>query len=464
MNQNEEEEQQQKKDATIFSSIVDVISNATQSATLEFDKFCETIGWKPTQKPVFKHNKRDEPRLSTVKSIHGRILEDRYRRTYAKDAEIQTDDLPEEELDRYSSYKADISSLAVDRRRELYEDEVESERPKKMIKRDTSSPQRTSYVSPIRRFKENRIREPSTSSTHSNNSLSISAPPNQRQSFMESDHDAVRRNSDIVTGQKTVKRLTSELEKKFSMTHPPTFKRPKIESRSESFTPLVNRDVIMDEVRTTTEPSPPPPPPPSSVPEPSAPKNKQSMTASEQLRLEEERMQLLEKKVNDINHQISSFVSPDLDESPIPSNAASPRPMSVSPRTYSPAKPTSSPIFNRNFSERLHISKPTYNSSGSSNSNNNSTPIRNTRYSTSSPVRDVSRMSYTPSPNRDVQSLFRNASSPIPKPTERHISSMRVLIQQIPFISLRKTDIIIGPDGMEKPNPIWHEIYGRKRI
>lgn len=308
MNQNEEEEQQQQKnDATFFSSIVDVISNATQSATLEFDKFCETIGWKPTQKPVFKHNKRDQPRLSTGKSIHGRILEDRYRRTYAKDAEIQTDDLPEEELDRYSSYKADISSLAVDRSRELYEDEIEYERPKKMIKRDISSPQQTSYVSPIRRFKENRVREPSTSSTHSNNSFSISAPPNQRQLSMESDHDAVRRNSDIVTGQKTVKRLTSELEKKFSMTHPPTFKRPKIESSSESFTPLVNRDVIMDEVRSTAEPLPPPPPPPSSVPEPSTPKNKQSLTASEQLRLEEERMQLLEKKVNDINHQVKCF-------------------------------------------------------------------------------------------------------------------------------------------------------------
>ena len=307
MNQNEEEEQQQNKDATIFSSIVDVISNATQSATLEFDKFCETIGWKPIQKPVFKHNKRDQPRLSTGKSIHGRILEDRYRRTYAKDAEIQTDDLPEEELNRYSSYKADISSLAVDRSRELYEDEVEYERPKKMIKRDTSSPQQTSYTSSIRRFKENRVREPSMSSTHSNSSFSISASPNQRQLLMESDYNAVRRNSDIVTGQKTVKRLTSELEKKFSMTHPPTFKRPKIENSSESFTPLVNRDVIMDEDRTTTEPLPPPPPPPSFIPEPSTPKNKQSMTASEQLRLEEERMQLLEKKVNDISHQVKRF-------------------------------------------------------------------------------------------------------------------------------------------------------------
>ncbi|KAI7892179.1 uncharacterized protein EV154DRAFT_505889 [Mucor mucedo] len=49
-----------------------------------------------------------------------------------------------------------------------------------------------------------------------------------------------------------------------------------------------------------------------------------------------------------------------------------------------------------------------------------------------------------------------------PSPTEKHKLKMRQLIQAIPFYQLRKADKIIGADGVERPNPFWTEIYGKR--
>ncbi|KAI8061851.1 uncharacterized protein B0P05DRAFT_590594 [Gilbertella persicaria] len=57
---------------------------------------------------------------------------------------------------------------------------------------------------------------------------------------------------------------------------------------------------------------------------------------------------------------------------------------------------------------------------------------------------------------------LRHHGSPI-RPNDKHKSKMRELIQLIPNVRLRKTDTIIGPDGREKPNPFWNEIYNPKR-
>lgn len=53
-----------------------------------------------------------------------------------------------------------------------------------------------------------------------------------------------------------------------------------------------------------------------------------------------------------------------------------------------------------------------------------------------------------------------NDKTPL-KPSEKHKSTMRELIQLIPGVKLRKTDKILGPDGKERPNPFWNEIYNR---
>ncbi|RCI04196.1 hypothetical protein CU098_012825, partial [Rhizopus stolonifer] len=84
-----------------------------------------------------------------------------------------------------------------------------------------------------------------------------------------------------------------------------------------------------------------------------------------------------------------------------------------------------------------------------------------------SPVGNRSPFSYmngsnlTNSPIKTLTPL-RHHGSPI-RPNDKHKSKMRELIQLIPNVRLRKTDTIIGPDGREKPNPFWNEIYNPKR-
>ncbi|CAO3615117.1 unnamed protein product [Cunninghamella blakesleeana] len=46
---------------------------------------------------------------------------------------------------------------------------------------------------------------------------------------------------------------------------------------------------------------------------------------------------------------------------------------------------------------------------------------------------------------------------------ENHKKFMDKLIQQIPQVNLRKTDMIRGPDGELQQNPIWFEIYKHRR-
>ncbi|KAI8077736.1 uncharacterized protein BX664DRAFT_343370 [Halteromyces radiatus] len=44
-----------------------------------------------------------------------------------------------------------------------------------------------------------------------------------------------------------------------------------------------------------------------------------------------------------------------------------------------------------------------------------------------------------------------------------HKNAMDIIITQIPKVKLRRTDMIRGPDGELKPNPVWKEIYDNGR-
>ncbi|KAI9280730.1 hypothetical protein BY458DRAFT_487283 [Sporodiniella umbellata] len=481
MNEGEEEDQQAER--SLLSNFVNVISGAKKSATVEFDKFCENIGWKAKPTPVIVHNKHDIARIQARQSIHGRILPDEYRHIIGKDVEIQTDEFPPEELE---SYKRRLSSsdMSVDRLSEEY-------RPVKMNKsRHTPvSPikERHKSASPIKerhtehtKFSKESDTEHSVANANNSSNAALTSLINDYNDYM----DIEPRNS-ITNSSKSVKRLTSELEKIFSAQHPPTFKKAKTEHKTEqkepeteqAYVPKAERystkltektwepktkrrsvssaeslaSIIEGDIRgsvaqtgTTTTQVPPPPPPPLLPSMQREIEHKQaSFNASEKLRFEEERMLLLEKKLGDIHYQMNSFVDRNSNQSPIPSHTIlGPQPIAISPMSASPMRPASS----------LRSVSPINNSAA--------TPIRNTLNLTSSP--QINNF-HTSSPVRDLISHIQGSSSPIPKPTEKHISKMRVLIQQIPMFQLRKTDTIIGPDGEEKPNPIWHEIYGKRR-
>ncbi|CEP14636.1 hypothetical protein [Parasitella parasitica] len=67
-----------------------------------------------------------------------------------------------------------------------------------------------------------------------------------------------------------------------------------------------------------------------------------------------------------------------------------------------------------------------------------------------------------------VYSVPKNTPSPYLqrtplKPNDTHKSKMKELIQMIPTVRLRKTDTLIGPDGVKRPNPFWNEIYNHGR-
>ncbi|KAG1138503.1 hypothetical protein G6F37_010473 [Rhizopus arrhizus] len=419
MSENGEEEQ---KDPSLLTSFVNVISGAKQSATIEFDKFCENIGWRPKPKPVVIRNKYDMVRVQAGQSIHGRILPDRHRHNYVKDAEIQTDDISEEEFEGLKR-RSSVSSISIDR-------EMEEHRPTKMLRRDyTKSIQRPNEeMISNQLLKENIMQRPNDDISTCFDSVGESS--NNRY--------AVQSKVNFTTGSKSVKRLTSELEKIFSAKQPPSFKKTKVEHNSErkneNIESKIEKNETKEEKQITKHITPKAPPPPlpllPSAQEPRTQKQGYS-TASEQLKLEEERMRLLEKKLGDIHSKMNDFAIRTPNDSPIPSHTVpASQHMSISPNRASPIRQISTPITKRSSFGSISSPRASYN---------------------------------TPSPIKDVSKIFQETPSPIPKPTERHISKMRVLIQQIPMVQLRKTDKIIGPDGLEKPNPVWHEIYGKKR-
>ncbi|CAO3702189.1 unnamed protein product [Rhizopus stolonifer] len=279
----------------------------------------------------------------------------------------------------------------------------------------------------------------------------------------------------IPTGSKSVKRLTSELEKVFSAQKMPTFKKPKTEHnlplreehhlspniRQKSphhllpnteqepvrqwthnvepkLTPHIEPESTpnvemsensiesdMDEEIESIPPEAPPQAPPLPPLLPSTPVQipQEDNKDIDKLGREEQRMRLLERKLSDIHCQMNKFAARNSNDSPTPSHVRSTDP-SIRPaiESNSPIRPTDT-------------LKP-------------ASPIRPGTLKPVSPFRPSSNSSlrktyHTPSPIGDHLKYFQGLSSPIPKPNDKHISKMRVIIQQIPAIQLRKTDKIM---------------------
>ncbi|KAG1443770.1 hypothetical protein G6F56_010552 [Rhizopus delemar] len=232
---NESEEEEEQRDHSILSNIVEVISGAKQSATTEFDRFCENIGWKPKTRPVLVRNKRDKTKVQAGESVHGRIVPDGSRRKIGKDMEIQTDDISQqkefETLKRRPSTR-NMDGLNEDHRPTKIIKQAhfvsisrrgESVRPVQFPREDTMTP----VQSPIKNILQQPTTNKGSGSSGSETGYYNTAPSTFVNNYGDS-MDLEPREK-ILTGSKSVKRLTSELEKVFSAQKMPTFKKPKTE-------------------------------------------------------------------------------------------------------------------------------------------------------------------------------------------------------------------------------------------
>ncbi|KAI8889506.1 hypothetical protein K501DRAFT_329013 [Backusella circina FSU 941] len=81
------DEEMNKRESSLLGSIKSTISRSTESAILEFERICDTIGWRrstlvDSQKIKRRRNKTD---------IYKRVLSDNTRRSAVRDMEIQTE-------------------------------------------------------------------------------------------------------------------------------------------------------------------------------------------------------------------------------------------------------------------------------------------------------------------------------------------------------------------------------------
>ncbi|KAI9251440.1 hypothetical protein BDA99DRAFT_521872 [Phascolomyces articulosus] len=101
----------------------------------------------------------------------------------------------------------------------------------------------------------------------------------------------------------------------------------------------------------------------------------------------------------------------------------------------------------------------------STNSNSTTFTKPTTSSSTTSPLRanQIPAGGYKVLPSTPAVRTSRATTALNKVPSDIHRSSMKEIVQQIPNVKLRRTDILEGPDGSMKPNPFWVEIYEPKR-
>jgi hypothetical protein len=354
------------QDSSYFSDFVTVISGARQTANQEFNRFWEKFGLNkgnninttstqtptssrkmiPTRQSQLQNrdqksvpaatfrNKNDLARMKAGQSIYGRIIPDTNRRGYIKDAEIQTDDLMDEDIRASSSVLVPIQEQLqpVDTKKEAADNKptytykrksslVSKDlndilsRPQKIPKRDSTPPVIT--TTPSATLKTAFIAHLSKSAKHTADEEELGIADTRVPKVIKQSLSTARRfisstpvhlsperhgnKSDIVTGSaKSVKRLTSELEEAFSPRFPPSFtsatKRTFHDSSSSS---ISNSNSSSSEVSSTNH-----------DPFQSTPiiQNSQSLTSTQNKRLtqeeEDERMEQLEKKVGTIQSQV----------------------------------------------------------------------------------------------------------------------------------------------------------------
>jgi hypothetical protein len=233
----------------LISYFVNVISGARQTASQEFGRFWEnlehhhhniptttTTTTTPTSTSTATDsaattrsirtprssvkNINDTSRLNKGEHINGRIIPDHYRRGYIKDAEIQTE-----------NFEVSIPSSTVHKRKASgslssnYTYWTELERPLKKQARSVSPPapsikeKESSTIGSLLENKDDSSLSPGTREVPWTYSLSANTSPIHRRYFQTRPATASperrKETTDVMTGSKSVRRLTHELESNF---------------------------------------------------------------------------------------------------------------------------------------------------------------------------------------------------------------------------------------------------------
>lgn len=268
----EQQHHQQTGPETIFTNIYNVISGARQSASQEFTRFWESLGhaqrpYYPTATTTTSSNQRRIKKTTSLKNkqhnrnnINGRFLPDDNVRGIVKDVEIQTDDLLQQtalsiphkrassaveeyhipfpvkkslkrtsfsQLERNSSF--DRPSTSTSRRIVTLDDE----HPKEQQQQQQEEKESISHEKATKKNAKESLPPPPPSPPSPPKmqtvTKGISLSPSRMQSPKRaSTSKAVGRftpspSRDIMTGSKSVRRLTLELEEQFTPRFPSPF-------------------------------------------------------------------------------------------------------------------------------------------------------------------------------------------------------------------------------------------------
>jgi hypothetical protein len=255
----------------LFSYFVNVISGARQTASQEFGRFWENLehhhqnttstttgtSTDAVQNAYIPRysikNKNDTTRMSKGEQINGRIIPDHYRRGYIKDAEIQTE-----------SFDDILSPSPVHKRKANSSLSYNYQYNRPLKKQATSvSPSPAPLVPSTKDIIDNKDDSPICSETKAvpwDYSLSANTSPIQQRQFQTrpatTSPERRKITSDVMTGSKSVRRLTHELESSFIPRSPMS---PYIRTQASPRQPLdkpVATDCSYDSHKDTTSPTP----------------------------------------------------------------------------------------------------------------------------------------------------------------------------------------------------------------
>ncbi|KAI9482654.1 MAG: hypothetical protein EXX96DRAFT_555168 [Benjaminiella poitrasii] len=452
---------------SLLSYFSNIITSARQSATEEFEWLCDALG---INREIDQSTQLSQhSRQITNEPIFGRVLPDRHRRSVVRDVSIQTEE-PSSPIipKRFEAYSTLLEQTPIKAKtahesfsvhsstNQTYgqspiESNIRSPPPTKRRLSFALEDHHKKVKNNVQKSGESSSALPERISTSDSISLSttkksIDDPLSLSTEDQDKKQKAINltRKSTIPSNEvnmtpssPSVKRLAQELEEAISR----SYERTSTQQNRETIivSPMKNMNHLVEDG--------------------SSPKNveqqkrKASLTDAE-LDL---RVDALEKKVRYVKERVMEFSNSFAEEaitSPIPSSSVNPvdnkrtsfskvltsRKQDVStpsiPSTHSPTQ--HSPILTRRQSMPL-------------------SPIRNQSYKPSSFYSNEQQQQQSHS---NSLSHWQNLSRTT---IDSHKSKMRNIIPLIPHVKLRKTDTIIGPDGTQRPNPFWNEIYNRKR-
>ncbi|KAI7906255.1 uncharacterized protein BX663DRAFT_499402 [Cokeromyces recurvatus] len=498
-----DESSSSQQHSSIFSYFSNIISAARQSATDEFERFCETIGINQNKKVI----SQQQPKSTMSEPIFGRVLPDLQRRSLVRDVSIQT----EPSLSSSPTLNASQLPLSPDRlifnksnftpsssqRSAAFKNSTQSILPPSESSLSVTS-KRSPYL-PLRNNKShyesfsvqssiNHHLEPNetpTPTTPTYKAIINDEPPEAKTNvtdFSSTRMSPSKRRISTVAEEENHKDYSHNKKLKniqennnlsqpvVSQTSPSSLSpfRKRMMSIMDDTTPLYeetkkqrlsNDSVLTQQIPTTWK----------DIPSPSKPVMRLALELEEAIsKLSPVRQEYKSRKSIESNNDKSIPVTDNNNKS----SSDSTQKTSLTNEELDlrvealerKVKYVKSKVMEFTNSFDNHLPSPT--SSHLIKENEGNTDLGDV-------VRDQQK--YTPpSYHPSFLSTYENPKVPksySDKPQQSnnkslldsHKHKMRQLLPLIPNVKLRKTDTILGPDGVMKPNPFWMEIYNPRR-